>query len=107
MSNVYVLRPQFNPHLGGYIRMHPHRPDDGRTCYYEIFPTVGRFMTVSLLKRMVTSGMLTRGHGIIHRGPWIENRAEALKRGCFQFFYRRGLGIFDDCLLELEVQWED
>ena len=104
-SNVWVLRNNFNPHLSGLIRGNP-RPGDHRTAYWNPFPSVGRFGTIKQLKRMVTSGMFTRGHGVIHRGPWIEDKEEARRRGCYQFFYREGRGVFSDCLLELEVAHE-
>ena len=105
-SNVWIMREAFNPHLGGMMRPNPHRPDDRRTAYHEFYPSIGRFMKLSQLKRQVTSGMITRGHQIIYRGPWIEDKEEARRRNFYQFFYREGVGSDADCLIELEVEYE-
>ena len=105
-STVWIMREEYNEHLGGMIRRNPHRPDDRRTAYHDFYPSIGRFMRLSQLKRQVTSGMITRGHQIIHRGPWIEDKEEAYRRGCYQFFYREGVGHDAGCLIELEVEYE-
>lgn len=108
ISVVWVLRPEYNPHLGGFIREHPYRKEgDNRTCYQELFPSVGRFSTITQLKRMVT-GMILRGHRVPSQWlrPWKEDQEEAFRRGCFRFFYRSGRGVYSDIRVELEVNFE-
>ena len=101
LSVAWVLRSEFNPHLGGDIRKNPIAGDP-RTAYREYYPAL-HDISLKELKGMVTRGMLSRGHAVIKRGPWIEDTDEARRRNVCQFWYREGRGAFEGIRLELEV----